>query len=37
LMSAGANRRLRDINGLSPNDLAMENNHVDVVDLFLHA
>ncbi len=35
MVKAGANRRLRDINGLSPCDLAMDNAHDHMVDLFI--
>ena len=35
LMDRGASRRLRDINGLSPVDLAMDNAHDGLVDLFI--
>jgi ankyrin repeat protein len=35
LIEAGANKRLRDINGLSPTDLAMDNGHDQLVDLFI--
>ncbi len=37
LLAAGANKRLRDINGLSPCDLAMDHAHDRLVDLFLSA
>ncbi|MEM6573557.1 MAG: ankyrin repeat domain-containing protein [Pseudomonadota bacterium] len=35
LLAAGANKRLRDINGLSACDLAMDASHDQLVDLFL--
>lgn len=35
MLAAGANKRLRDINGLSPCDLAMNHSHEKLVDLFL--
>ncbi|MFK7957269.1 MAG: ankyrin repeat domain-containing protein [Lysobacterales bacterium] len=35
LLAAGANKRLRDINGLSACDLAMDHSHDQLVDLFL--
>ena len=35
LMDSGCSRRVRDINGLSPVDLAMDNAHDALVDLFI--
>ena len=35
LMDTGCSRRVRDMNGLSPVDLAMNNAHEELVDLFI--
>ena len=35
LMDSGCSRRVRDMNGLSPVDLAMNNAHEELVDLFI--
>ena len=37
LVASGANRRLRDVDGLSPVDLAMERSDEELVDLFIRS